>query len=229
MDVRTRRLVVLLAACAVVLSALAASHPLGALSTTGQPHLPKMPRATATADHSPTAQPPAVPTPWLPPDVAPANPWVTRVLGGLLLLVLLAAVFWLVRRIVRDVVLDREVESEAEARVAQGPIDLVGMADELERAHEQVTSADDFSGAITEAWRRLEDLAAESGAERQPWQSTSEYCVDVLQHTPAERTDLVELAEVYRRSVYASSAPTTDDRERALACLRRLRSSLGTS
>lgn len=217
---RTRRLVLALALVLLGWAAIASTHSLGSYGTSGDPVIQMGQPDPFQVTPQPSQEMQQLPRP-LPPHEGTNGP-----LRYILLVLALVAAWYLVR-LLRRLRWEREQASEAEVSQAEPVrVDLDELADELGRTREHLATTADLHGAVVECWRRLEDLAAASGAARQPWQSTSEYSVDVLQHTPAERSDLVELADTYRAACYSSTPATEADRQRALACIDRLSAAL---
>lgn len=216
-----------LAALALLLGA-AATEGVGSLGHPSPPHLPSMMGGGLQAQ-TPSASPTPSQAPSMPPQTG----------GGLDLTWLVELVKWgliaaafcfavvVAVRIVRNFSVD--VAEEADDGVAgedQASVDTRQMALHLRSTLDELTTTSDFSGAVIACWRRLEDLAGESGAVREPWQSTTEFSLEVLRRTPANADDLAELASIYQRACYASTQPGEAERARAVDCLQRLTETL---
>lgn len=82
--------------------------------------------------------------------------------------------------------------------------------------------------AVVEAWSRFEDLAAEAGAHRRPWETSSEFTLRVLDLVGADSADVGRLAALYRRARFSDHELTETDRAAALASLDAIHAALGT-
>ena len=220
------RLVALALVGVVVLwIAIASAHPLGGLGTPIGSHTPEpLPTPTSTslgqaAGHGE-------------PAVRPLqhHPVLAKVLeiAKLVSLALLVAAFaWISRRVVKRVQLTNEVIAPPTEDDTEPPV--VALAD-LQQATDDslddLRTNPDVGGAIAACWRRFEDLAADSGAAREPWQTTTEFVVEVLGRTRAPRADLEDLAILFQETVYATTPPGEDGRQRAVKALVGLQEAL---
>lgn len=197
---------------------VASGNGIGPVAQPGTPRLPEL--------RPPTHVPSQPPVDAGMPNAAPPTPDGTGhpVLGYLVLALGVALLAWLAwwlgRRLVRGKRVAAAVASSAEP--AEVVVDAGQVAAQLRTSLDELATSRHLHGAVVACWRRLEELAARSGAERQPWQSTSEYVLDVMGATPAAPQDLQELAGLYRTAVYSTHQPDDADRERAVSCLTRL-------
>ncbi len=87
----------------------------------------------------------------------------------------------------------------------------------------------DVHGAIIECWRRLADLAADSGVPRRASQTAEEYTLAILGSLPVDRTDLRTLGRLYEAAMFSGQDSVPADRDLAIGCLERLSASLGVT
>lgn len=81
--------------------------------------------------------------------------------------------------------------------------------------------------AIVACWLRFEQQATRGGVVRQPWQTTGEYVLGVLDLIGADRGAVTQLSDLYREARF-SDHPMGDDRRRAaLEALDTIHRSLG--
>lgn len=76
--------------------------------------------------------------------------------------------------------------------------------------------------AIIAAWLALEEAAASSGVPRQPAETPSEFTLQVLHATPADRTAVWELLHLYHRARFSAHGVGPAEVGRAKECLRLL-------
>ena len=83
--------------------------------------------------------------------------------------------------------------------------------------------------AVLAAWVALERAARRSGVERDPASTPTEFTVDVLDRTSADRAATRTLLALYLRARFGSEAVTPDDVGTARTALATLRAGLATS
>lgn len=81
--------------------------------------------------------------------------------------------------------------------------------------------------AIVAAWRRFEVQGARAGVDRQPWETSSEFVLRMLERVDAESDAVNRLAGLYREARFSDHDITETHRADALAALDRIRRSLG--
>lgn len=91
---------------------------------------------------------------------------------------------------------------------------------------EHLRSGGDVDGAILECWRRLSEIAENSGVRRRASQTAEEFTVTIMDSTPADRADLSELAGLYREAMFSTHVAGDEQRARAVACLERLHAAM---
>lgn len=217
---------------AVVASVTAAGLCVVALAASSRPGpAVELPPAPTAGPLTPPPAPEFSPTPLALPTGA-AQPELVRALSltvlwvlVVLALALLAYLGWLARRAVL-----RRRPPPLMVPPGQGPlggievadVDAEAVGDTLAASIARLRSGVSVDEAIVACWRSLEALAGESGATRRPTDTAEEYTVAVLTATAADPRDLEELADLYRRALFAGRPPTEGDRDRAVACLERL-------
>jgi hypothetical protein len=82
--------------------------------------------------------------------------------------------------------------------------------------------------AIVECWDRFEQQAARAGVERQPWQTTSEFVLGLLDLVGADRGAVTRLAGLYREARFSDHPMTDEHRHEALESLDTIHRSLRT-
>ena len=215
-----------LAAAVLIVLALAASSPLGPLMRMApRTAAPPPPLDVLTATPEPEPEQPPLPPVEANQTAADALGWGLLAVGALIALAVLALIVrWLARRrwsapgVGRGAADDRPeggVQVDGDEIAADVHVTL---ADSLARLRSGIAVGD----AIVACWRRLEEVAATSGAERQPTDTAEEFTVTVLRHTAADPADLRELADIYRAALFGARPPDEADRERAIACLTRI-------
>lgn len=80
--------------------------------------------------------------------------------------------------------------------------------------------------AVVEAWSRFEARAAEVGAHRRPWETSSEFTLRVLDLVGADSAAVARLAALYRRARFSDHELSEADRAAALAALDSIHASL---
>lgn len=120
--------------------------------------------------------------------------------------------------------------------VAAEPATSVEVDLEVEQVHESfaqtlldLRAGLDVHGAVIECWRRLADLAADSGVPRRASQTAEEYTIAILGSLPVDRIDLRTLADLYETAMFSGAESAPADRDQAIGCLERLSASLGVT
>jgi len=80
--------------------------------------------------------------------------------------------------------------------------------------------------AIVECWHRFEVQALRAGVERQPWQTTSEFVLGLLDLVGADRGAVTRLAALYREARFSDHPMADSHRQAALAALDDIHRSL---
>jgi Domain of unknown function (DUF4129) len=81
--------------------------------------------------------------------------------------------------------------------------------------------------AIVLCWHRFEEQAGSVGVRRQPWETSSEFTLRVLDRLAADSAAVTALAELYRDARHSAHEVTEDNRVRALEALDAIHRSLG--
>jgi hypothetical protein len=190
------------------------------LGITG-PHLADTPPDVST--DAPTAPPQDGPP--QPTDQPGAPAWLTLLAQGLCLVLVVAAVaflIWYLRRQVRNrpvpepeagTVSEEQAREEVLAAVDAG---LVELADD----------ETDPRRAVIACWVRLEQAAAAAGTPRQPGDTPTELVTRLLAAHRVSAAVLYALAEVYRLARYATHTVDSGMRDQARAALGQLRAEL---
>ncbi len=107
------------------------------------------------------------------------------------------------------------VDPDPEAVVSELEAGLAEAAEHLRREGEP-------SDAVVAAWVALEAAALRSGVPRDPAATPTEFAVEVLDRTAADRTATRSLLAAYHRVRFSGLPVTVDDVERAAADLRQV-------
>ncbi|MGJ6979667.1 DUF4129 domain-containing protein [Aestuariimicrobium soli] len=214
----------------LVLVTLASTSGLGRLGEL----LPAEPRTPPPYTPPPPAtMPTPIGTPSFPSNRSPmsAPTWVRDVVPFLIALVVLVVIGILVRLVtsrLRGTRLHKATAARSEVIIPPEPDEeevLASFDDSLER----LRLGGDVDHAILECWRRLEGIAEQAGLPRRPEQTATEFVVDLMASTAAPREALHELAGLYRAAMFSTHSRGEDERERAIACLERLRDALNAA
>jgi hypothetical protein len=81
--------------------------------------------------------------------------------------------------------------------------------------------------AIVACWHRFELQARSIGLAREPWETSSEFTLRLLDLVAAEPAAVAELAGLYREARFSDHELSEEARERASATLHRIHDSLG--
>ncbi len=82
---------------------------------------------------------------------------------------------------------------------------------------------------IVACWHRFEQQAIRGGVVRQPWQTTGEFVLGVLDLVGADQGAVSRLADLYREARFSDHPMTDDHRRAALEALHTIHRSLGSS
>ena len=81
--------------------------------------------------------------------------------------------------------------------------------------------------AIVACWHRFEEQASRAGVVREPWQTTGEYVLGVLDLVGADRGAVNRLADLYREARFSDHPMSDEHRRAALEALDAIHRSLG--
>ena len=165
------------------------------------------------------------------PEVEPIHipDWVGQLVAVLAAVGVAALIIWFAVLLTRSLQSPERRRAAAAAGTAVEIPDIdeeaVGLsfAETLTRLRSGVAVDD----AVVACWRRLEQIAADSGLIRGTSQTTSEFTVDILAGAVVDEQALAELAGLYRQAVFSTHVLTDTDRDRAIACIERLSAQLG--
>jgi hypothetical protein len=82
--------------------------------------------------------------------------------------------------------------------------------------------------AIVACWHRFEQQAVRAGVDRQPWQTTAEFVLGVLDLVGADQGAVSRLADLYREARFSDHPMTGPQRAAALEALDEIHRSLRT-
>lgn len=220
-------LAALLGAVVVILAALGATSSLG-------PLIADPPRPPVSIPAPPPAEAPSQAPSELPheddeePLPQPLPTWLSELVRVLLWLAGAAAVVAVIFLATRSL---RHIETRQAAPGGEGveisTVDEDELVESVEETIERLRVGVDVDDAVIECWRRLEAAAANAGVARRPTQTSEEYTVEVLSGTSADEESLRELGALYAQAWYSGQVLGGDSRAAAVACLERLRASLG--
>lgn len=211
----------------LVLASLGAGSSWGRLVTiipapprTFEPPPPPTPSGTA-----PSGEPPMLP------EVEPIHipDWVGQLVAVLAAVGVAVLVVWfavLLRRALQSP--ERRRAAAAAGTAVEIPdIDEEAVGQSLAETLARLRSGVAVDDAVVACWRRLEQIAADSGMARGVSQTTSEFTVAILAGAVVDEQALAELGRLYRQAVYSTHVLTDADRDRAIACVERLAAQLG--
>jgi hypothetical protein len=162
--------------------------------------------------------------------------WV-RTVAFLLELLTLGVVLFLLARLVRRA---RQLW-QARSRRARAPVEevefeVLGSAGRVSEAIEQdaveqrtLLEHGEPRNAIVACWDRFERQASRGGVVRQPWQTTGEYVLGVLDLVGADHGAVGRLADLYREARFSDHPMTESHRRTALDALDTIHRSLATN
>lgn len=185
------------------------------------------------------APPPEEALPTVPPPRDPlqetlreldVQPWDLTWLGLVLLTLLVVGIGFLLLRWWHN--RPPVLEDEGPDEDGPDPGDVVGappvqphlptLLDGLDDADARLRAALSAQDAVIAAWVALEEAAARSGVARDPAATPTEFTVEVLDHTPADRAATRRLLGLYLRARFGEERMTADDVGVATAAVRTL-------
>jgi hypothetical protein len=169
-----------------------------------------------------SAGPPATPAP-TPPDV---GGWVQPVLWVLLVVAVLVAAFMVWRLLPRRARKAR-ASTALGAHVLGQPVEEAAPAVQrgLGAAQHLLDTVTDPTDAVLAAWVALEQAAARSGHPRRPADTPTEFTVEVLTATPADRAAVRTLLGLYHRARFSDTGVGAEAVTEARRCLDALAAS----
>jgi hypothetical protein len=81
--------------------------------------------------------------------------------------------------------------------------------------------------AIVACWHRFEMQAVEAGLARQPWETSSEFALRMLERADVDATAVSRLMELYREARFSEHDLDESHRTAAAAALRRIQAQAG--
>lgn len=154
--------------------------------------------------------------------------WGVWVLKGLLAL---AALLGLVRLVPWLLLVWRHRAARSADQVVTGvdtgaDVLAASMAGDRRSQLELVTTGTPRNGVVA-AWSRVEELAAASGAAREPWETSTDFTERLLAQLDLDPDAVDTLAACYREARFSPREPGEEVRERARAALERVHADLG--
>lgn len=155
-------------------------------------------------------------------------PWVVQLLIAIIVAVIALIVVRFLFMVASSIESRRnEVAVDAEPAVSvEIDLEVEEVQESLEQVLVDLRSGLDVHGAVIECWRRLADLAAESGVPRRASQTAEEYTLAILGSLPVDPGDLRTLAGLYKSAMFSGRDPRPADRDLAIGCFERLSASL---
>jgi hypothetical protein len=95
------------------------------------------------------------------------------------------------------------------------------------RGQREMLASGSPRNAIVACWHRFEEQAAAAGVRRQPWETSSEFTLRVLDRLAADDTAVLRLAELYRDARHSDHEITEANRHSAAQALDAIHRSLG--
>jgi hypothetical protein len=144
----------------------------------------------------------------------------------LMLALLLTSVRWLLTRDWR-----RRQREPDPVEIAFDPLDAPGrLAEEMAAAAQrrrELLASGAPRNAIVACWHSFEEQAEAAGVRRQPWETSSEFTLRVLDRLSADDAAVLRLAELYRDARHSEHEITEAMRQRATEALDAIHGSLG--
>lgn len=208
-----------------------------ALAGPWEPATAPAPTESAGPPVSPPPQPTQPPLPELL-DLPPTEPWsgATALWLGLAAAVVGGLLYLAVRLLRRWRLTHTGPRSEGfpdAADVGHGDVvggaalpDLPAMREGVEGAGEHLRSRLAPGDAVIAAWVALEEAADRSGVPRHPASTPTEFTLDVLDRTPADRDATRTLLDLYLRARFGHEPLTSDDVAAASGAVARLAADL---
>jgi hypothetical protein len=116
-------------------------------------------------------------------------------------------------------------DAEFEVLGSAGHVSEVIEADAAEQ-RAALIETEEPRDAIAECWHRFEQQAVRAGVAPRPWQTTSEFVLEVLDLVGADRGAVARLADLYREARFSDHTMTDAHRAAALAALDDIHGSL---
>ncbi len=179
---------------------------------------------TATAPHGdqpdrPDGDPPA----WL--NVIAVLIQVAALAGVVYLAIRVAR--WRLRRRQRRPRSDVDAAPDVDFEVVDAP-DRVAEAISADASGQRAALLDGTPrNAIVACWHRFEQQAMSIGLAREPWETSSEFTLRLLDLVSAEPEAVAQLAALYREARFSDHELSEDTRHRASGALDRIHGSLG--
>lgn len=109
----------------------------------------------------------------------------------------------------------RTVREDVEFEVLDSSVRVsVAIEEGADEQRALLTTQGEPRNAIVACWHRFEQQASGAGVVRQPWQTTAEFVLEVLDLVGADRGAVARLADLYREARF-SDHPITDEHRRA--------------
>lgn len=192
--------------------------------------LPPTPTASAATDQTVPADPPGSET----------HTWVRLVALLLQVAVLLLAAYLLLRYVllpaerwartrVRERRRHRAEERSADEFAVLAPPEAVAreMVADAAAQRDLLLATESPANAVVACWHRFETQAAAAGVGRQPWETSSEYTMRMLDLVDADQPAVTRLGALYREARFSEHAVTEQHRAEALAALDEIHRTIG--
>ncbi|WP_148613973.1 DUF4129 domain-containing protein [Nocardioides rubriscoriae] len=95
-------------------------------------------------------------------------------------------------------------------------------------AQEDLLTSGTPRNAVVQCWHRFEVQAAAAGVPRQPWETSAEFTLRLLELVEADATSVARLSELYREARFSEHELGEDARAAALDVLRAIHRDLRT-
>jgi hypothetical protein len=165
------------------------------------------------------------------------HPWLTTLLIVMVAVVSLVVLAWLVvlarglwRRASLWWVRRRETPGRlvADFDVLESPDEALAQVviAQAERQRAALAAGGSPRNAIVECWHRFEELGAEVGLQRHPWETSSEFTLRVLDLAEADGAAVARLGGLYREARFSEHPLGEDARTAALGALEAVHESL---
>ncbi len=192
--------------------------------------------ALGTATPTPTTQTPTEtgsPTEGVPPERGDP-PLVLQVLavamvalGALALAALMGLALWQIWRL-RPKRRERRENVEFEVLPGSESADAVSAAMSDDAAHQlELLREGTPRNGIVACWARFEEQAARAGVRPQPWETSSEFALRILDLVRADTSAVAALAELFREARFSEHEVTEAERSAAIERLAQIHASLG--
>jgi hypothetical protein len=138
----------------------------------------------------------------------------------------LRGVGWLRRRWRERSRRPRGAPEEVEFEVLGTPEQVAELLEEGAAEQRALLLEGEPRNAVVACWHRFEVVAGRAGVARQPWQTTGEFVLEVLELVGADRGAVARLADLYREARFSDHLVGEDDRRAAVAALDAVHDSL---